>query len=1055
MKRRLLVLVWAVFTVPTAAQEPAYQEDLRFARELRAKGYKDLAEEYLNRIAKNASPELRDELALEIAKAQLDKAHDEPDTNKRITLYQQARVELRKFVDTHPKHARLNEAKLDVARVSVLQGKAQLSRALADPATLREETPDLVKARGLFTDAGKELEVVATDLKRQLAPLREAVTPEDKKLKFRLERDVLQAEFSIALNIYDIAQSFPKEGKDVAARNERVQEATKRFEKAAAGDDTQNVTWLARVWLGRCKEELGKPKDAREAYDKVRQGGNRLPAAAEAVRLARYFDLLTVLYTPELLPKKDVPKLVEDGARAWIRDYPRFLNTNEGYGVRYLLAELLLERTEKPKQAELEFGRGLIREIEQTENEFTDRARTLKIRLIAKGGGFSKPISDLKSFEDCYIRAQYEIEQLGKAHEELAKAQAELRSAAKDQREAKEKAVKDAEKKRDKVMDDISTALARGLETTEAKKKPTREVNNSRAMLSYFYLERGKYKEAAQVGRAFAENDPRSPQAALAASYALMAYNQILNDRLRAGATLDECKTEKDQLLQWAQYIDSRWSKDPAGDTARDQIARMSLREKKVGEALNVLMRISPAFPEYARVQYQLYELGGQADRDGIKSPDGGKTWTQLGLEALERIPDQTSADASFSFNNHIYMMSRLVLAQEAFRNKNFARTDALLREMTTKLQMQPPLVFSPLGEQDDKVRDYLKNNVTDLKLRALFVHIKSDYDAQKHEAVAKALNQFVKEVKEGKWPELKANMTVGGPLLNIALRSNLLSNNLAQAREVLKVMRDTSEEGAGDKTAETLNVLAGLGKQLMDEVKKKDPKELPKTIAGLTELLNDAIKDQKLNTEVVLALAQVYASMDQHGKASDLLAKVEEPKGNPPPEKEMREYRISRVLYLRELRHLKELEKANKVLEEIMGTPGKRGWGYASTGALKELVLIREAEENYFQSAQQANALAGRLVKNIPPGGNAPEDFFEMSYHAVYGAVKHAQHLNKTKPDAAKYSKALAGAARIIVGLESRYKGLGTDATTKLFRDFLASEPDLNAEYEKAKPKK
>src|SRR5262249_30999712 len=151
----------------------------------------------------------RDELTLELANAQLDKAHDEPDTAKRLALYQQARVELKKFVDTHPKHPRVNEAKLDVARVSVLQGKAQLSRALADPVTVQKETPDLFKARELFTAAGKELQLVATDLNRQLAPLREAISPEDKRLKARLERDLLQAEFSIALNIYDIAQTNP------------------------------------------------------------------------------------------------------------------------------------------------------------------------------------------------------------------------------------------------------------------------------------------------------------------------------------------------------------------------------------------------------------------------------------------------------------------------------------------------------------------------------------------------------------------------------------------------------------------------------------------------------------------------------------------------------------------------------------------------------------------------------------------------------------------------------------------------------------------------------
>src|SRR5262249_36048825 len=279
---------------------------------------------------------------------------------------------------------------------------------------------------------------------------------------------------------------------------------------------------------------------------------------------------------------------------------------------------------------------------------------------------------------------------------------------------------------------------------------------------------------------------------------------------------------------------------------------------------------------------------------------------------------------------------------------------------------------------------------------------------------------------------------------------------NLAQAREVMKALKDTAEEGQ-DKTAETLNLLAGLSKQLLEEVKKKnDPNELQKTKAGLNELLNDAIKDQKLNTEVKLALAQVYSSLDLHGKAADLLVTVEEPKGA--DDKALREYRAARILYLRELRlraeeysGLKQPDKAaeligtaEKVLEEIMGTPAKRGWGYTSMSALKELILVREAQGNYFQSAQQANALAQRMIKNLPPDGKPSEEYFDVVYHAVYGAVKHAQQKLKDQP--AKYAKSVKEAAKVVVGLENRYKGFGSEAMKKRFEELLASEPDLKA---------
>src|SRR6516162_8800264 len=72
------------------AQEP-YGEDMRFVRELRSRGYSDLAREYLQKLAQNAPAELKKELPLEIALTNLEAANEEPDSSKRLSLYAQAR----------------------------------------------------------------------------------------------------------------------------------------------------------------------------------------------------------------------------------------------------------------------------------------------------------------------------------------------------------------------------------------------------------------------------------------------------------------------------------------------------------------------------------------------------------------------------------------------------------------------------------------------------------------------------------------------------------------------------------------------------------------------------------------------------------------------------------------------------------------------------------------------------------------------------------------------------------------------------------------------------
>jgi hypothetical protein len=1061
MKRTLLLAAaWTCLAASVSAQEPVYQEELNFVQRLRAGDYKDLAEQYLQRLEKTASPELKAELPLELAKTRLAKAADEPDANRRMSLFLQAKSDLKKFVDANPTHARIGEAKLDLANVSVREGKAKLSRALADSASAAVATPDLLAARKLFEDAAKDLVPVAGELQKLLDTYKNASSPADKLRKARLERDVLQAQYDIALNIYDQAQTYPKRSPhddDLKGRNARVLKAKELFEKLAKTDEGQPVLWLSIVWLARCDEELGKPKAAREKYADIRERGARFPASGEAVRMARYFDMLTVSELGLEDKKEDPLKYVEKQARAWITAYPRHLSTSEGYGVRFLLAEILLVKTEKPKPEELLQGRNLIREIEQTENDYTDRARTLKIQLIAKQGGFSKPITDLKSFEDCYVRAQYEIDQSVKATEEMQKAKAELAAlqGGKDEAKikAKEKEIQTAEKKRQTAQDNIVAALSRALESDEAKTKTSREIANAKAMMTWFYLDAKKYSDAVRVGRAFVDKDPSSPQAALAASYVLDAYAQIVGQRQRAEppASAEEMAKARKDLIDWAKLVEQRWARDSAGDGARFQLALLHLAEKRLPECIDCLERVTPAYFEYARSQFLLYETATRAEKEGVKPPNGDdpKLWQQRGLDALKRIPDVTGTSP---MNNYLYMMSRLVLAQDLFRNQKFAEGESAAKVLSDKLKSVPPLRFNEDEDQNSKLHDFLANNAADLRLRGLAAHVRDDFEKNQHDKVATVLNVLVKEINDGKWPEMKANMHLGGPLLNMALKSDLLSGQLPQAREALKAMKSLADDSAGDKTADTLKMLAVLSKQLLDDIRSKDPSSVNKTTAGLQDLLGDAIKDKKdLNSEALLALSQVYSALDQYGKASDELAKIKAPKDDA-PDVEKGIYRAARILYVRQLRMLRELDKAEAAMVEIMGKPGDKtpGWGRRSVEARKEYIQVLEARDKWMAAAAEANSLVAALAKDYESDPRKKEDYFECNYHVVLGLLRDAQRNHKKGE--AKYDKDIKDAARFIHNLEVRVKGFGPESSERRFKELLASEPELKTEYEKMK---
>ena len=111
-----------------------------------------------------------------------------------------------------------------------------------------------------------------------------------------------------------------------------------------ANGENDPLAWVAMAWYGRCyQEETDNPR-ARSEYAKIMDADVR---AKDAKCLARYFLLLVIRETPE--KGEDAPFIIRS-AKDWIADYPGYLKTPEGYGLRYLLAKVYFKETnENPK----------------------------------------------------------------------------------------------------------------------------------------------------------------------------------------------------------------------------------------------------------------------------------------------------------------------------------------------------------------------------------------------------------------------------------------------------------------------------------------------------------------------------------------------------------------------------------------------------------------------------------------------------------------------------------------------------------------------------------
>lgn len=1012
MKRMLTVLALGVslfLTAPARAQELPHME---FVHALREKGMPDLAMEYLERLAKRPDlpKELKDSLALEIARTQLEVAAKDPDPARRARVYDDASKKMQAYLATNPTGADAAIARFELARILAFQANALMEKAKhAENQAARDS--GMVEARKGFTNAYKLL----TESYDQINGL----LIKDKTNK-ALANAKMDAEFERANTSLNLLFTYG----DKDDPQDRATVGTRAIEELKVVSNRADRTgWMALAMLIRAYDELddfGKAEEIKKKFDdKALEPGKRMAEAYYIFSLAR----------------KDITqKKVRDLGVAWLKDYRSHADSPEGIQIRYQVAESARRSVKDPKAAEsaplLAMAEKYYEEVEHTESRFAEAARNHKVEImIARKPELSKgDISALSTARDCFLRAQVEVAQ--SAQEDNQKPPAGT---------APEKWAKDREKLRKAHYRNIIDAVNRGLAMND-KELTHQELIDARYLLIYHLLMDEDPLPAVIHGEDLARTNPGSSRAGMAGAYALGAYAQLIfNEEKKNGAGSPEAQVDRARMKNLANYLETNWKNDVVADEARFQVGAMALRQKNYPDAVQALMRVSPAYPNYTLVLYQIGAIAREIAADEKKAekemphpPTGYKSWNDVAMQSFTKIPHPKSmknADVS-----RYYFMGKASLAYMLFGEKKLDEVEKLTAQLQKDFPLLPGAVQADLEPMLTPLPLYAKYGKADILFKS--------NDPQKYAKVVTLLSPVVKQIADKKLPE-GIEPALPRIILFLHLKSCLLDGKIDEAGKALEMIQ------AGSGFENQGQVLAALVKDLSDQIKELEKAgqkaEHAKAVANFSAFLDTLAKQDlsKIKPELLRFLAHSYSSMGKHEKAADLLAKIPEPPAGAKPE-ELKAYRFVRLMLAHEYRKAKKFEEVDKIFKEL----DKVDFGATSLEYREEKNFLLEDRELWGAAANGWKKMYEELGRAAVKNARLKEPHQKALYRYIVAVYRFAQK----QPMAKKKTDFTKRAANMIVQLEKGDKDMG--GLKDQYMDLLKQEKELKEAYDELKAK-
>jgi hypothetical protein len=1099
MKRFLPLLVAGLlsFLPSMATAQETVENELDFIQKLRSRGFNDLAKERLELLQKTGDPKLLAFLPLEQARTMVALARQK-NPDQRGALLASARKQLQEFIAKNQGTPDAALANLEIARLSIYQGQAILSRALRNESN-EDAHKEARPAEDAFKQAAVEVSAAIKALETSLENYKNADPAVEKAVKDRMRQELVQARFDVGAIIIEQAKTYLDTGKDAVNRERAViiGKAGEVFDKLKEDASEPRIASLATAWLMKVKMENQEPDAAYANWKRVTGlTGNKafLREVEPAQRLVRFFYMEDVqknakYTTPKTTPLQKI-QLVQKEGKSWLAAYPTHLNTYEGQGVLYELAMAYLTEADNTKDKKAaatmtEQAQKYLKMLAAMDGDLSEKAKSMDLGIVLRNIEKKK---DFKTFDDLYYKGFMERAQFNEIQKKLGN------DKLKDEEKAK------LEKEGVAHLKEAAKALSRAV-AMATPRTPLDKLDDAWTTMTGAYMLSGDLQRAAISAEALGRVRPPLRRSAQAAQTAIMLYT-----RLAAEPANELSRKRLEDLTEFvlSPEVQKLWSGENVTSLARYELAMTSHKAGKVAEAIDLLEKLTPDFVTYSYAQGQMVFML-QELREKTKDPKEKKALVQKARTILERIKELPSdANASTAAMYFFANLERCkFLYTEAF--EEFEKNKEQLKAQTKYQEMKQ--IAANLRDQLDKLkvklnpetRDKIDFNAEVMMKYADFGQADLDYRLGNYDKVIVATQKVIDRVEaaakkadedtEAKRKTLpdeeKAKLQpepivfedaqITGDVLGLALRAQILSpkGDVQKAKTMLENLRRLKGKGVDIESGNVVkNLLDAIALQIEPLRKEQGPaakenlKKMVSKFSGFLEEIEKEYQKKGYDAGSAIMLAKAFDSLELHDKAAAVYGRYPAPKFldnkklTEEEESKVGTYWYFQIEQARSLRQsveslkkddpnkIKTLKEALDVLDKLYKHPNSKNQFLANM----EKNQIWEEQGAYAACIKTWKAvLDNQNLKNQAAKGDndAKRLYFTSYFYHTRVMYKYGQYDTKTKNGQAF----IDAAAKAALKLEFASSPDGWDIAGPMYQALMREEEPFRKAYEKYRP--